>query len=101
MACYYRTNCLLSANLKDNLRERSGEGNAEPVVNAAGALPVALHQIGQPCPCPVFLNTPGKLCPPLGAEALLIRGVGERASCLQVGQLWGAIHASELPVGSG
>lgn len=39
MACYYRTNCLLSANLKDNLQERSGEGNVEPVVNAAGALP--------------------------------------------------------------
>lgn len=39
MAYHYRTNWLLSANLKDNLQERTNEGNAEPVVNADGALP--------------------------------------------------------------
>lgn len=39
IAYYYRTNWVLSANQKDNLPERTNEGNAKPAVNAVGAMP--------------------------------------------------------------
>lgn len=94
IAYYYRTNWLLSANLKDNLQERTNEGNAEPVVNADGVrsgttplLPLVSDRA--PCPyCPLFLNIPGKLSSPLGAGALpMTQGVEEWSLCLWVGQL--------------